>query len=209
MGEQQTTAGEQETTAGEQETTAGEQETTAGEHTDEELMVAYARGDAAAFARLFSRFSPLLLGVMRGGMRDEETARELVQQTFLQLHRARRDYKPGQPLRPWLLTIAYNLKRDHFRRKTRRPEVGLESAPEQVNGRTPAQALERHGRARKLRAALSRLPDDQRQVIELHWFGEVPFAEIAQTVGSSVGAVKVRAHRGYKKLRGLLESEEL
>jgi RNA polymerase sigma-70 factor (ECF subfamily) len=175
------------------------------ERTDEELMVAYVGGDAAAFEQLFARFSPLLLGVLRSGMGDEETARDLVQQTFLQLHRARRDYRPDHPLRPWLLTIAYNLKRDHWRRRGRRPEVPLNGAPEQINGRTPSQALERERRARRLRAALAELAEDQRQVIELHWYGGVGFAEIAETLGASLSAVKVRAHRGYKKLRGLLE----
>jgi RNA polymerase sigma-70 factor (ECF subfamily) len=183
---------------------SGATNVTARSRTDEELMAAYAGGDAAAFGELFARFSPLLMGVMRSGM-DEEAARDLVQQTFLQLHRARRDYRPDQPLRPWLLTIAYNLKRDHWRRRGRRPEVPLNGAPEQVNGRTPAQALERERRSQKLRAALVQLADDQRQVIELHWFGGLGFAEIAETVGASVSAVKVRAHRGYKRLRGLLE----
>lgn len=167
-------------------------------------MVAYAGGDEAAFSQLFARYAPLLTGLMRSGMRGDEESADLVQQTFLQLHRARRDYRPGQPLRPWLLTIAYNLKRDHWRRRGRRPEVPLDRAPEQVNGRTPARALEREQRALQLQQALAQLPDDQRQVIELHWFGGIPFAEIAQTVGASVSAVKVRAHRGYRKLRGLL-----
>jgi len=185
----------------------GEEQTGALEkHSDEALMVAYVGGDQAAFQELFSRYAPLLTGLMRSGMRGDEESRDLVQQTFLQLHRARRDYQPGQPLRPWLLTIAYNLKRDHWRRRGRRPEAPLERAPEQVNGRTPSAALEREERARRLRAALDRLPADQRQVIELHWFGGIPFPEIAETVGASLSAVKVRAHRGYQRLRGLLET---
>lgn len=171
-------------------------------------MVAYAGGDQAAFAQLFTRYAPLVAGLMRGGMHGDEESSDLVQQTFLQLHRARRDYRPGQPLRPWLLTIAYNLKRDHWRRKGRRPEVPLDRAPEQVNGRTPAAALEREIRSRRLQQALAELSDDQRQVIELHWLGGIPFSEIAGTLGVSVSAVKVRAHRGYKKLRGLLEQAD-
>jgi RNA polymerase sigma-70 factor (ECF subfamily) len=184
----------------------GEEQQHGAQRSEEELMAAYAGGDQAAFQQLFARVAPLLLGLMRSGMGEAE-AQDLVQQTFLQLHRARRDYKPGQPLRPWLLTIAYNLRRDHWRRRGRRPAAPLDRAPEQVNGRTPNGHLEREQRAAKLKQALTRLPAEQREVIELHWLAEVPFAEIAGTVGASVSAVKVRAHRGYKKLRELLEGE--
>ena len=53
-------------------------------------------------------------------------------------------------------------------------------------------------------AALGRIPEAQRQVIELHWFAGLPFQDIAEAVGASVGAVKVRAHRGYEAMRALL-----
>jgi RNA polymerase sigma-70 factor (ECF subfamily) len=58
--------------------------------------------------------------------------------------------------------------------------------------------------AKRVRAALAQLPREQRQVIELHWFEELSFAEIAGVVAASAGAVRVRAHRGYVKLRELL-----
>ena len=174
---------------------------------DGALMAAYVdQGDQRAFEQLFSRYAPLLLRLMRAGGAGEALGQDLVQQTFLQLHRARKDYRADRPLRPWLLTIAYNLKRDHWRRQGRRPEVALERAPEQINGNTPASTLERRRQAAALQRALGELPDDQRQVIELHWFGGVSMPEIAETMGVSLSAVKVRAHRGYKRLRRLLEA---
>ena len=57
----------------------------------------------------------------------------------------------------------------------------------------------------KVRTALSGLPKDQREVIELHWFEQIPFNEIATIVGASSGAVRVRAHRGYVALRKTLD----
>jgi RNA polymerase sigma-70 factor (ECF subfamily) len=68
-----------------------------------------------------------------------------------------------------------------------------------------SERLERAQTAATVRAALATLPDSQREVIELHWFQEQPFDEIAEIVGASVSAVKVRAHRGYKVLKKLLE----
>ena len=55
-----------------------------------------------------------------------------------------------------------------------------------------------------MRKALAKLPENQAEVIVLHWFGGLSFPEVAEAVGASLSAVKVRAHRGYERLRGLL-----
>lgn len=173
------------------------------EATDEALMAAYVAGDQRAFDLLFQRYATRLYHVIRRQVRAEEDARELVQQTFLQLHRARHDFRVDAKLRPWLFTIALNLKREYFRRKGRRPE-----APLDLDGRTdpsegPYDPLLKE-RAYQVRQALSALPEGQREVIALHWLEEMPFSEVAVAVGASVTAVKVRAHRGYERLRKTL-----
>jgi RNA polymerase sigma-70 factor (ECF subfamily) len=170
---------------------------------DEQLMSAYVAGDAAAFRVIFERYAPLLLRAMLRELHAREEAHDLVQQTFLQLHRARRDFDAAQKLKPWVFTIAMNLKREYFRRKKRRPESSLEAelgAEPAVAARGAAQVEAR----RALTKALAELPPDQREVIELHWFDELEFPEVAQVVGASVSAVKVRAHRGYVRLRHAL-----
>ena len=173
------------------------------EASDEELMQAYTTGDDAAFDELFTRYAPMLLRVIQRQLRSQEEANDLVQQTFLQLHRARHDFRSDAKLRPWLFTIALNLKREHFRRVKRRPEVELV-----LDGHADPTALEngvdRYEAAKTLDYALEKLPETQREVIELHWFGEFSFNEIATLVGASLSAVKVRAHRGYRTLRETL-----
>jgi RNA polymerase sigma-70 factor (ECF subfamily) len=166
-------------------------------------MGAYVAGDAGAFRVIFERYAPLLLRAMLRELYVREEANDLVQQTFLQLHRARRDFDSRQKLKPWIFTIAMNLKREYFRRKKRRPERSLEasSGPEPAIGARGAEQVEAR---RSLTRALQDLPADQRQVIELHWFDELEFPEVAQVVGASVSAVKVRAHRGYVRLRQVL-----
>ncbi len=170
---------------------------------DEELMAAYAKGDSSAFRELFARHSPVLLRVMRHQLRRPEDARDLVQQTFLQLHRARLDFREGAQLRPWLFTIAMNLKREYFRRAGRRPESPLE-----LDGRAdPAVGPRGHEQLEAMEEvhyALGQLPDDQREVITLHWLAGVPLPDVAQMVGASLSAVKVRAHRGYAQMRRAL-----
>jgi RNA polymerase sigma-70 factor (ECF subfamily) len=173
---------------------------------DEELMAAYVRGDAAAFRELWARHSPVLLRVMRSQLRRPEDARDLVQQTFLQLHRSRHDFREGARLSPWLFTIAMNLKREYFRRSTRRPEapLGDEGATVPVAPRGQEQAEARE----ELLFAMSKLPEDQHEVIALHWLAGVPLPEVAVIVGASVSAVKVRAHRGYAAMRRALGQDD-
>lgn len=166
-------------------------------------MSAYLAGDAAAFRLIFERYAPLLLRAMLRELYVREEANDLVQQTFLQLHRARADFDPGQKLKPWVFTIALNLKREYFRRKKRRPERSLdaEGSPEPTVGALGAARVDAR---RTLARVMASLPADQRQVIELHWFDGLEFPEVALVVGASVSAVKVRAHRGYVRLRQAL-----
>ncbi len=171
-------------------------------------MSAYVAGDAAAFRLIFERYSPLLMRAMLRELYVREEASDLVQQTFLQLHRARADFDPGQKLKPWVFTIAMNLKREYFRRKKRRPERSFDadSGPEPA---VAALGAARVDARRTLARALAELPADQREVIELHWFDGLDFPEVAEAVGASLSAVKVRAHRGYVRLREALGDDIL
>jgi RNA polymerase sigma-70 factor (ECF subfamily) len=173
---------------------------------DEELMAAYISGEMAAFRELFQRYAPILQRAMARDLRSPEEANDLVQQTFLHLHRSRLDFEPGRKLKPWIFTIALNLKREYFRRSRRRHETSLEDdrVAEPYEG---PRGQEKSDAARETARALEALPPDHREVIVLHWFGGLSFPEVAEAVGSTVAAVKVRAHRGYVALRARLGDE--
>lgn len=170
--------------------------------TDEQLMARAAAGETAAFEQLFTRHAPRLGAVLRRGGLDGEEAQELVQQTFLVVWRCRLDYDPGRPLRPWITTIALNLKRDRLRRARRSPVV--EGAAAAVEGAGRPAGQERVVRARELREAVARLPESRRAVVELHWLAGLSMAEVGEALGTSTGAVKVRAHKAYAQLRAML-----
>jgi len=176
---------------------------TSADASDEELMRAYVAGDGAAFRLLFERYGPILLRLARRHLPTEDLARDVVQQTFYRLHGARHDFRLDSRLRPWIMTITMNLVREHYRRQRRRPmsDVDLDRRPAPAPERSPLEAEER---ARLVGEALKALPESQREVIELHWFEELPFSEVATIVGSTEGAVRVRAHRAYTRLRALL-----
>ncbi len=169
-------------------------------HDDEALMAAYVAGDQPAFRALFDRHAPRLLHALTRYIGTREAARDLVQQAFLNVHRARRDFRPGTGFRPWLYTIGFNLARDQHRRVRSRPEVHAD--PGGADGfAVPGEPGRDPLRDAAVQAALGKLPDAQREVIVLHWFEELDFRTIAGVVGASLSAVKVRAHRGYAYMR--------
>jgi len=177
---------------------------------DEELMLAYVAGHSGAFRLLFGRYAKLLVGLStaRGFPRAE--AEDLAQQTFLQLHRARRDYDGSRRLRTWLLTIAYNLMRDRFRRAAvhqkalRQHQEDAQTSSIEATHDPLESAQKAELRRTEVHNALQQLAPDQREVIELHWFAELPFAEIASILGISQSNAKVKAHRGYERLKRML-----
>lgn len=168
---------------------------------DEQLMADYVAGDRAAFAELYQRYHPTLRALLNRRLNSPALVDDLVQQAFLQMHRARNDFRAGSKVRPWLFTIAMNLARSHLRRGLRSPFQDVEQ-----EGRAEPEQL-RDQQRRELRKLVDDLPDMQKQVIVLYWFEGYSFPEIATQLGATVSAVKVRAHRGYNAIRAKLQEE--
>lgn len=173
---------------------------------DEVLMCAYVDNDnTAAFNQLFKRYAQRIHRLYLSRGLSDADARDLVQQTFLNLHRSRADYRRGKMLRPWLFTIAYNLMRDAFRKRGHRITVEVTDDIASDNSTSEGEIIDRE-RARSIRNAVADLPAKQREVIELHWFSELSFPDISKVLGVGLSAVKVRAHRGYQRLKKSLET---
>lgn len=171
---------------------------------DEQHMSAYARGDERAFDALFQAYAPKLRAYfVWKGMRRQD-AEDLVQQTFLHVHRARASYRTGDPVRPWVFAIARNQRLDHCRRRRRRPELLAELDAQPAPEPSCDSALHRE-RLRALSHALGQLPGEQRTLISQHFMEERSWSEIATHAGTLPGTLRVRAHRACIQLRGLLE----
>jgi RNA polymerase sigma-70 factor (ECF subfamily) len=173
------------------------------EVSDETLMTAYVKeSDEGAFADLFRRYASRLAAFFARTVIPPNIAHDLVQQTFLQVHRARNDFRLGALFRPWVYTIALNLRREHHRRRFRKPERQFEPErhPEPSQDARVTSVCDR-----LVQRALLNLNEGQREVLVLHWYEEYTFTEIAHMLGASVSAVKVRAHRGYQRLKVALK----
>jgi RNA polymerase sigma-70 factor (ECF subfamily) len=176
---------------------------------DEMLMAAYVTGDSRAFEALFARLAPRLHRFFRRSFGSESTADDLLQQTFLKLHRARGTYRQDMRLAPWAFTIAARVRLDELRRRKRLAEDGDEEALARADEQAAAVQADTRDAADQDRAALVRgavdaLPESQRVVIHLHRYEEMTFAEIAAVLGTTEGAVKLRAFRAYGALRARL-----
>ena len=176
-------------------------------------MARFCDGDQDAFAVLYDRYAPQLEVFLRRFVRDRALAEDLLQTTFLSVVRARGRYTPSAGLRAWIYAIAANAGRDALRRRGARPEQSCDPAmlselAPAVPDLDPALAMSDPNVARAVDEALQQLPQEQREAVLLHKLQGLSFPEIASALGTTVGAAKVRAHRGYQRLKVLLAAWE-
>ncbi|HUS31972.1 MAG TPA: RNA polymerase sigma factor [Kofleriaceae bacterium] len=178
-----------------------------------QLMARYQDGDASAFRELYAQVAPRLLGYLLKMARSRALADDLLQQTFLKVHRARAAYiRDSDPL-PWIYSIAHRTFIDEARKK-KRAIVNVASDPEGTVPDVPATltgdavgAADEPVDSEETKAALdalAQLPEQQREAVVLTKLEGKSVAEAAEIAGTTVGAMKVRAHRGYEALRKLL-----
>lgn len=169
-----------------------------------ELMARYQAGDLGAFEEIYQE---TVAGVERYLARRNGPAGldDLVQEVYLQVHRARRTFRPERPFEPWLFAIARHVSQMAARTRGRQAarEVPIEQALSQHGELQPGHDV--LGR-RRLVSALRRLPDAQWEALRLTYVAGFSSAEIAARTGSTAGAIKVRLHRAHARLRAWLRA---
>jgi len=172
---------------------------------DEALVALLARGDDGALAELYDRFGAVAYGLAIRIVRDATLAEDAVQEAFLTVWRtASRFVAERAKARTWILTLVHRRAVDLVRREQLRRTEPLKEQPE-AEGRTAhEEAWLRLERAR-VQEALKRLPDQQREAIELAYYGGFTQSELADRLGEPLGTVKSRMFTGLSRLRELLE----
>lgn len=171
------------------------------------LMVRYQAGDETAFEEIYGRLARSLRAYLRTLAPPGSDVEDLVQNTFLQIHRSRRTYLPGQPVRPWAFAIARHvvlMARRSSGRRARNEVLPIDELPEVPMLSRAAGALDRISLSRALRT----LAGPGREAVWLHHVEGFSFREIAAVQGISETAAKVRAHRAIVALRGLFAGSE-
>jgi len=164
----------------------------------EALMARYQQGDFSAATELIERISPRLHRFFLAQSQSRSDADDLLQETWLRIHKVRHTYRSGEPALPWFYAIARHVRVDHYRKSLRKAagERQLEAMSTEVE---PVQKESES--ADGLSLLLAPLPESQREVIEMLKVAGMSLEEVARATSSSVGSVKQKVHRAYKKLR--------
>lgn len=186
---------------------------------DELHIVARAQQDPIAFAPLYQHYFPIVLVYCQRRLSDREVAADATSQIFIQALNALPKFqpessRPGSTFRSWLFTIAHNIVVDTQRRDRKHQSLdvpGRNDATSLAGSSAlidPSRSPEEHAIAadtrRQVRQTLAKLPETQRQIVELR-LADLTGAEIAETLGMSLSAVKSAQFRAYATLRDLLD----
>ncbi|MBK7642693.1 MAG: sigma-70 family RNA polymerase sigma factor [Planctomycetes bacterium] len=188
-------------------------------------MRAWQAGDEGAFDALVEAYSPQVYALLTRFLGQRANREDLVQEVFLRVVRARERYEPSARFSTFLFRIAYNISVNETQRgiarEAGRVELGGDANArssrtlaefEDTRAEAPGAELERDDVVREVRAAIARLPENQRMALLLAKYEELPYSEIGEVLGTSEKAVKSMVHRARESLReslaALLEEEE-
>jgi RNA polymerase sigma-70 factor (ECF subfamily) len=180
-------------------------EVTHAELTDGELIQRVAERDREAFDELYRRYTRPLLGLALRRLGDRGRAEDALQDAFAAVWRSARSYDPARGAgSAWLYTVARNAIIDGARRLPEPPTEVPETAGSDVG---PDERAEEAWLAWRVHRAIEELPQHERQVIELAYWGEQSQSEIAEFLHVPLGTVKTRTRTGLARLADLLEEE--
>lgn len=165
---------------------------------DEDLVRRVLRGETEIFEHIVKRFERLVYGFMLRKISDTGVAQDLAQETFLIAYENLDRLKDHARLKSWIMGIAGNLVRDHYKR---RKMAGMPEGFEvELTGLDPLQTVEQQERHEYLYKALMQLSERYRAVLIKRYLEGREYDEIAEDLGLSVGAVEVCMHRARKAL---------
>ena len=171
---------------------------------DEMRAVAVTR-DRASFARLFDYFAPRLKAYVRRAGTDEQTAEELAQEAMIQVWNKAASFDPSRAaVSTWIFTIVRNKRIDRLRRRSSQPYEdvdGLEIASDEPSGEDEVAASQL---SERVADAMTELPEEQRQVIDLAYIQDLSQSEIAERLQLPLGTVKSRMRLAYARLKSSL-----
>jgi RNA polymerase sigma-70 factor, ECF subfamily len=171
---------------------------------DEALLALCSRGDEAALGEVYDRYGRLAYGLALRIVRDRALAEDAVQEAFLAVWRSAGAFlaEQGKPS-TWILTFVHRRAVDLVRREQRRRAEPLDDVAQPAGESTDEEAWLRAQR-QVVQGALRKLPPEQREAIELAYYGGLTQSELAERLGLPLGTIKSRMFAGLKRLRELL-----
>ena len=171
---------------------------------DEALVALAARSEQSALAELYDRYGRTAYGLALRVLRDQALAEDAVQEAFLTIWRTASRFMPERgKASTWILTLVHRRAVDAVRREQRRRADTLEEAAEPSVGGAEEDAF-LHLQRERVQSALRRLPDAQREALELAYYGGFSQSELAERLGQPLGTIKSRMFGGLSRMRELL-----
>jgi RNA polymerase sigma-70 factor, ECF subfamily len=177
------------------------------QRSDEDLLIAYRRGDRASFAQLLQRYQRELFHFLVRFTGDRAAAEDIFQETFLQVHQSADQFDAQRRFRPWLFTIAANKARDLHRSQVRRQATPLQAAIVPGNEDSgifidlmksseagPSEPMERQELQQLVQKTVMEMPVNLREILLLSYFHQFPYKQISDILEIPLGTVKSRLH---------------
>jgi RNA polymerase sigma-70 factor (ECF subfamily) len=193
------------------------------EQTDRQLILKIQNGDEDAYETIYRRYNNVVWRQLRGVVRNDEVANDLVQEVFLRVWTHAQQWDGRGSFQGWLLKLSTNLALNHLRTVRRHPQLSLEPPDELFEGEEgqenrfsaryleegslgPAETLEKIETYRELRRMIDELPEEKREVFSLIHDAQLETREVAQKLGIPEGTVKSRLYYSNKLLARRLEN---
>jgi RNA polymerase sigma factor (sigma-70 family) len=174
---------------------------------DEAVVALTARSDEVALAELYDRFGRAAYGLALRVLRDESLAEDAVQEAFLAVWRGASRFIPERAkASTWIMTLVHRRAVDLVRREERRRADPLPDVESDQGGPSAADTAWLRLERERVQSALRKLPDQQREAIELAYYGGFTQSELAERLGEPLGTIKSRMFAGLARLRELLET---
>jgi RNA polymerase sigma-70 factor (ECF subfamily) len=172
---------------------------------DEAVVALIARSDEVALAELYDRYGRPAYGLALRVLRDDALAEDAVQEAFLAIWRGAAKYLPERAkASTWIMTLVHRRAVDLVRREERRRAEPLPEVEQDAGGPSAADSAWLRLERERVQAALSQLPDQQREALELAYYGGFTQSELAERLDEPLGTIKSRMFTGLARLRELL-----
>ncbi len=165
--------------------------------TDEDIMIAVANGNIDSLSVLFNRYNVKIYNFFYKMLQDKSVSEDLTQDVFVKVLRHRSSYKKGN-FKAWIYTIARNIFNTYYQNTLKNRQNIVQEDIKDVES-----ISSNEDDIKQLHLALQKLNKQDRELIVMHRFQQMQYSQIAEILGSSENAVKVKTHRAIKKLKGI------
>jgi len=173
-----------------------------GKNIDTELIRQFKNGDIRGYNEIVRKYQRQVYWIIRKIVQDHDETDDITQEVFIKVHSALKDFREESNLFTWLYRIATNFALNHVKKVKVKNTVSLEVVTEQFEDteQLADELIDEERKSKILEKAIETLPPQQRAVFNMRYYDELPYEEISQVLGKSVGGIKANYFHAVKKI---------